>query len=190
MIEGLITNRTKADVSRAEYLSKIPFSQMTEAEKSEWLSGLFGAYNATDLNRVESTVTTLATILSALPEGLKEYAEEYGVAWNALFDVPYIPEDYSEMQTKTDWSKTMLPQIAEMTRYLDNVEKLKEAFDTATVDLPESMDDLGYEEANNIERVLLDVEASITDFVYKIQTYIENTAATFLYSGEIYCGEV
>lgn len=52
ILDTLITNRTSADVSRAKDLNKKGFAAMTEAEKAEYLVGLKGAYNATDINRV------------------------------------------------------------------------------------------------------------------------------------------
>ena len=52
MIE-LITDRTSQDVARVKELT---FKDMTADELTEWLAGMKGAYNYTDLNRVNEAV--------------------------------------------------------------------------------------------------------------------------------------
>ena len=63
---NLIYDRTAEDVERALALAKKAESgTLTDAEKAEWLAGMKGSYNATDLNRVEAAVQTLAAELNA-----------------------------------------------------------------------------------------------------------------------------
>lgn len=63
---NLIYDRTAEDVERALTLAKkAEAGTLTDAEKTEWLAGMKGCYNATDLNRVEAAVKQLAAELNA-----------------------------------------------------------------------------------------------------------------------------
>lgn len=60
IIDNLITDRTQADVERVKALAAKGFAAMTAAERAEWLTGMKGAYNASDLNRVGTALNYLA----------------------------------------------------------------------------------------------------------------------------------
>ena len=63
---NLIYDRTAEDVERALALSKkAEAGTLTDAEKTEWLAGMKGCYNASDLNRVEAAVKSIAAELNA-----------------------------------------------------------------------------------------------------------------------------
>lgn len=63
---NLIYDRTAADVERALALAKkAEAGTLTDTEKTEWLAGMKGCYNASDLNRVESAVKLLAATLTS-----------------------------------------------------------------------------------------------------------------------------
>lgn len=63
-LDNLIFDRTQSDVSRVQSLTqKMIAGTATEAEKEEWLGGMKGAYNASDLNRVLSAVEYLTDML-------------------------------------------------------------------------------------------------------------------------------
>jgi hypothetical protein len=84
-----------------------------------------GAYNYSDLNRVERAV--------------KEISNTRGLS----------------LTTKTDWAMWDIPRKSDMKRYLDNVKTI--AFVIGSdIELPDSMDKLTYEMANNIEKVLVE----------------------------------
>lgn len=106
-----------------------------------------GAYNYNDLNRVERAVA--------------ELADELGLS----------------LTTKTNWTAWDVPTVAEMERFLANVETIRALGNPlATTPLtPTSMVGLTYVGANDIEKILVDIEA---------------TAASLFRCGEIYCGEV
>ena len=152
----LITDRTRADVDRVKSLLAKGFNNMTAGEIEEFLAGMKGAYNATDLNRVESAVEYVAQRLSA-----------------AGF--------YPVLSTKTSWSLEDFPTVAEMRRYLDNIRFLRSRLpmDSTVPPVPDDMNRLTHEEANNLEKILL----SIDDVITKI-------SQAWLYSGDIYSGEV
>ena len=63
---NLIYDRTAADVERALALAKkAEAGTLTDTEKTEWLAGMKGCYNASDLNRVEAAVKSIAAELNA-----------------------------------------------------------------------------------------------------------------------------
>jgi hypothetical protein len=104
-------------VLRHEY---VPYTEILPTEATK------GAYNYSDLNRVERAVAEISDIL-----GLG-------------------------LLTKTDWGMWDIPTTSDMERYLGNVAVLRErvADDTSVPALPTSMNNLTYTDANNIELVL------------------------------------
>ncbi|MBO5969323.1 MAG: hypothetical protein J6S14_12585 [Clostridia bacterium] len=104
-------------VTRHEY---VPYTEILATEATK------GAYNYSDLNRVERAVAEMSDIL-----GLG-------------------------LLTKTDWGMWDIPTESEMERYLNNIAVLKEqiADDGSLPNLPTSMNNLTYTVANNIELVL------------------------------------
>lgn len=82
-----------------------------------------GAYNYSDLNRVELAVS--------------EISEIAGLG----------------LTTKTTWTMWDIPKSSDMARYLSNIEQIRSFFDI-DVDIPTTMNNLTYADANNIELVL------------------------------------
>lgn len=63
---NLVYDRTAEDVERALALAKkAEAGTLTDVEKTEWLAGMKGCYNATDMNRVEAAVKSIAAELKA-----------------------------------------------------------------------------------------------------------------------------
>lgn len=83
-----------------------------------------GAYNYSDLNRVERAVAEINDI------------EDLGLV------------------TKTDWTMWDVPTESEMNRFLGNVGVLRVLYSN-DISLPDSMKNLTYETANNIEKIIL-----------------------------------
>ena len=189
IIDTLITDRTDAGEERVEELAAKGYDSMTDAEKAEWDGEMKGAYDASDLNRVESAVAYLAELLVSLPIELKEYAASKGVAFDAFFDVPYDAAAYA-LTTKTDWDELDSPTPEQMARYIENVRALRNALDYATSDLPGSMDNLNIDGANAIEKALNGLDVAISAFDAKTKVNLDNTASVWIYSGEIYASEV
>lgn len=153
---NLITDRTKADVERVRHLAAKGWANMTEEERNEWLDGLKGAYNTTDLNRVGAAV-------------------EYVVG--RFGELGYVVS----CEVKKNWEQSNFPDEAQTENYLNSisyVRSLVPVFKT-TPEVPEDMSGLTYVEANNIEKILLDVN-KIAD----------NITASWYYSGELLSGEV
>lgn len=60
-----VYDRTQEDVERAKLLTqKYAAGAITETEKKEWASGMKGALNASDLNRIEGNIREIAGILA------------------------------------------------------------------------------------------------------------------------------
>ena len=153
---NLITDRTQADVDYVIRLSQKGWSGMTAEEKAEWESDLKGAYNASDLNRVGNAVNYVAGRLE-----------------DAGYTVSVNP--------KIDWLESDVPTESSMEQYLKNVETIRNTLTVPsnTPNVPDDMEGLTYEEANDIERILLAVDALITNMIN-----------AYFYSNEINCGEV
>ena len=83
-----------------------------------------GAYNYSDLNRVERAVMEISDLA-----GLN-------------------------LVTRTDWTMWDIPTASEMERYLTNVQTIR-TYCGSEIELPSSMDNLTYRDANNIEKILL-----------------------------------
>ena len=153
----LITDRVQADVDRVAALAaRVSAGTATDAEKTEWASDLKGAYNASDLNRVGAAVAYVAGRLTG-----------YGYAVT--------------VNPKQDWTGSDIPTAGQMAGYLRDVAALRGAIAVmaSTPPTPDSANNLTWQEANNIEQILLDVDELLT-----------RMAAAWFYSGEIYAGEV
>lgn len=123
----LITDRRQYHVELLKRLSKRLWADMTASERKAWYGeAAKGAYNYTDLNRVETAVADLATKL-----GLT-------------------------LTTKIDWTIWDIPVESDMERYLSNVVTIRDACpgNYEFPPIPDSMNYLTYEGANNIEKVL------------------------------------
>lgn len=158
----LITDRTQADVDRWRTLRSKGWSAMTAAERTEWVAGLKGAYNATDLNRVTAAI-----------EALTETLESYG------YDVAYEPVEVAT--GRTEWLVRDIPTPEQLTAYLANVSTLRAVLELpeATPAVPADMGKLTAEEANDIERILL-----------VIGTVINDMTRAWYFSGDLFTGEV
>lgn len=127
MIE-LVTDRTQAHVDKLKELKAKGWENLTDEEKAQWYGeAAKGAYNHTDLNRVESVVA--------------ELAEDLGI----------------ELTIKNDWSVWNLPAYSDMMRYFGNVETVKNAvWGGANLPaVPQHASGMTYEDANTIENILL-----------------------------------
>ena len=134
-----VYNRTIDHVQRLKKLQEKGYENLTDSEKAEYHgAAALGAYNVSDLNRVESAVA--------------ELAPKFGLT----------------LTTKTDWSYSSVPTRSSMSRYLSNVVKLRNAaltIDETLVfpTLPSDIIYLTWEGANNIEKTLSIVNDLITE---------------------------
>lgn len=115
-----------------------------------------GFYNASDLNRVGAAVEYIGGRFTAL-----------GYA--------------CPVTVKKDWLTSDAPTASQMEAYRQNIVTLRGqiAVMASTPDAPASMAGLNYVKANNIEQILLDLDALIDKLI-----------KSWYFSGELYAGEV
>ena len=144
----LVTDRTRHHVDRLKKLQEIGWDNLSENQKEEYRGyAAKGAYNYTDMNRVESAVAEIAPML-----GLTLTTRARWNYWrNWYYDYYY---DTSSGFGVEGWRT--FPWEDELKRYLNNVKAIRDACpdDLEFPPLPYSMDRLTYESANNIEKVL------------------------------------
>lgn len=148
-VDALISIMTKANAEGFDALTVEELDFIKVAQK--------GAYNAEDINRVVSAFATLVSDLAA---------EGYPVTLAGT-----IP-------TKSA-SGLLLDTEGEI--YLQNVEIIRSAlpvFDD-TPPTPSTMNNLTFQKANDIEKILYDVSVAI-----------QNMIDAYFFCGELYCGEV
>ena len=82
---------------------------------------------------------------------------------------------------KTDWMDGEWVTPADEAVYLGDLAELRKQFTLyeTTPEVPPDLEKLNYIEANSIEQILVDIDALLT-----------NISAGWLYSGELYAGEV
>lgn len=214
VLDTMVTDRTQHDVDRLKALLKMNWQSMTQSQKDEYIGGATplqdtneedlydsqneqlyalggapkGAYNYTDLNRVEEAVDYVADELVQADTDIKAYAVSMGVAWDSSFDLPYDPNDYN-LTVKTDWAETDIPSATQMARYIGNIRLIRDAIpDASAVWIPDTMDGLNWELANNIEQLLIDMDTGLAALIALKKGYIRSALAVY-YSGEIYSGE-
>ena len=138
---------------------------ITDRTKADVINGTEkGSYNASDLNRVGAAMNYVA---------------------DRLREVGYDPH----INPKTDWKDGDWVTPAAQAVYLGDLAELRKQFTMlqSTPRVPPRMlattinsgDGLTYGWANDIEQILMDIDVLLT-----------NIAAGWLYSGEIYSGEV
>ena len=113
-------------------------------------------YNITDLNRVGQAMRYVAARLRACG-----------------FDVVVTP--------RTDWVWTDRATPAAAKRYLNNLRKIRKALVlfVGTPDVPDGKRPFTAEEANDIEKILIDVE-----------DMVQRTMRCWYFCGDLYAGEV
>lgn len=157
VMDMLVTDRTQADVEYVQALAaKIAKGTAADTELEEWNgAALKGVYNHTDLNRVGAAMQYVA-----------ERFNGYG----------YVVH----VSPKTDWREEDCPTPSAMSRYLADLAVLRGVLAVlqSTPAVPGTMEGLGWAEANNIERILEDIDALLT-----------NAAQAWLHSGEVFSGE-
>lgn len=145
---NLIYDRTESDETasaaiRKSYQTLGNWSGLTDTERAQLERGTL-TYNT--LNRVESAVKLLAAALTS-----------------AGYPVEVTPVLKGSKSEDREWQEGDIVRRAQWTTYLDNVQRLRDAYYTLaeTGELPKPEDKLGYVGANNIEKVLADIDLLI-----------------------------
>lgn len=187
----MITDRSSSDVVLAKSLIKKGFQNMTDNEKETFLSGMKGAYNYTDVNRVESAVSYLAERLVSTYEELRYLSEDLGVYWDKkIYSVPYDPEDYKNWEEKNNWSIIDIFSEKERNKYLEKIINVLQSLDSVPDDFPKTLVGLTYSGANIIENCLVNLFNALINLKKDKETLIIGTSKSWFYSGDLYGGEV
>lgn len=154
---NLITDRTSSDVTRAKtLLDKVKnngIENLTTSELAEYIAGLKGCYSIPDLLRVENAVKYISDLLN-----------KYG----------YV----NTVNVKLDWKDGDLFTPTQQTRYLNNLNILKNAYCTST-NTPSTPDTFNpYNKANDIEKILINIE----EIIISMPQY-------FIHCGVANCGQ-
>ena len=122
-----ITDRTILDIDKLQEYDEIGYKNLTTKQKNEWLSGMKGALNSSDLNRIESNQQYIFTLLSN----------------------QYI------LTFKTNWLMTDFVEDSDENRILMNLKTLMQPFNfEEEPQVPEKP--LNYfEKINQIENIIL-----------------------------------
>lgn len=155
-LKTLITDRTASHVDRVRRIQdKLNAGTATEAERTALLADLRGSYDHRALNRVGLAVRYLTERLAS-----------HG------FNMTTSP--------RINWTAGDVPTYAEWARYLADIEQIRSRYQVtaATPETPATMDRLTYSQANDIEQILLDVDA-----------LAELAEHSWMYSGEAFAGE-
>lgn len=132
---NLIYDRTADDVAEALRLTQKAFAgTLTDEEKTVWLAGMKGAYDAIDMNRVAAAVSTLSGLLNA-----------------AGYKSEVSAQNFVEGEDSADEKYSV---------YLSNVQTLRDAIAVraSTPSVPAADAKLDYVGANNIEKILADLD--------------------------------
>lgn len=191
---NLITDRTAADLAAArEIIAKVQRGEtLTEAEQSQFDAGLRGCYNASDLNRVEAAVKSIAAALNeagyavevgetkhtTVPEGytILEYIESTGTQY---IDTGFKPNQNTRVVCKTvcEVSSTANWVFGARTSNASNqftflgasAGTYASGFATAAVNFPASL--------NTTNPIVVDKNKTVTNI--NGGNEVTNTAATF-----------
>ena len=122
-----ITDRSILDIQKLQEYDEIGYKNLTTEQKDEWLSGMKGALNSSDLNRIESNQQYIFTLLSN----------------------QYI------LTFKTNWLMTDFVEDSDENRILMNLKTLMQPFNfEEEPQVPEKP--LNYfEKINQIENIIL-----------------------------------
>lgn len=224
----LIYDRTQTDVNKIKALNAKGWANMTADEKAYYLSGVVkGAYNAADINRVSTAQVALKEYFNTLPSELREYRKAAidGVIASLEYDGRYydfggdvLPKNLEEVSyecpveieaVKTDWTAKDYPgtvadednNIYDIGYYLANVDILREVLQITAPGTPESLENLTYIKANDIEKILAEIYNAYTAYRAGKRAAIDEAKETkikeqhtrersWVWSGEACAGEV
>lgn len=186
---SLITDRTQADVDYAKALAARGWDKLSADERAEWLAGLRAGGGAVYLNRLGGGVNYVVGVYADQREAMADYLAALGVAADARFSPPYDPAQLDFTQ-REDWARADTPTPDELALLLSRVALLRDCFDLETDPLPESMQRLGYTDANAIEKVLKYAPAAGAEWLRASKAAALATSQAWYYSGEVCAGEI
>lgn len=167
----LVTDRAQEDVDRLNRLLSGGPASWSE-DDAEWYFATVcrGAYNASDLNRVNRAMDYLHSRI-----------KDRGYGWYQLQTVHHNI-DGNEWDDDT-WTGDDIPLRADAAKYIDNVKSFHDCMPLVDIEMPpcpENMEQFTHEKANDIERILIAADSGV-HYLDVIEEF---------YAGEIWAGEV
>ena len=193
VIDTLIYDRTQEDVDRVKELKRRilnnGWNTLSAAEKTEYLAGMKGAYNASDLNRVGQAISYVAQEETSLAAELTAYRVAHDVAPDSQFDLPFDASQIS-VDPKTDWVVSDVPTESQVNALLSDLGEIRQSL-VLPADVPPtptSLDGMDYITANAIEYILFAIDQTLDGIDEDIKGKIDRAASAWLYSAEMNCG--
>ena len=189
VIDTLVYDRTQADVDRVFTLKNKILTggliALTEEERAEYMAGMKGAYNYTDMNRVGQAVSYIANRMTSIPNELAAYRAEKGVADDPIYHVPYNPSSVV-VSAKTNWAMGDTPTQSLATAYLNDLVTLRNqlTLPANAPEVPSTLDGLTFSTANDMEYLLYVIEVET-----ELYSKIDRTVAAFYYANLYNSGE-
>lgn len=184
-----VYDRMAYDVERLKELKQTAYEDMTADEKAEYNASK-GAYNYTDLNRVEGDVADIAPTFAGASAELLAYAINLGITLDKTTNVPFDADAFSDLTIKTDWDAEDVPTKADLTRYINNALLVAKAIPVAVSgSLPDGINKLTYEGANALERYMEAVWNAYPGTMTEAKAKMDRSAA-WTTSGALNCGQL
>lgn len=175
IIDDLITNRTAADAANRTAI---------------------GTYDFADFNRVNTAVTYISQEAKDILTDIAAYLAEKGVADDPIFH-PYDPSAANVSLpvidgTRTTWERPDIPTPEQAAQYLANVTTLKALLPLPadTPNVPPDLQNFLWNEANDIEEILVIVNQALLDWKENAEQQIDymGNYDYQLISGTFYAG--
>lgn len=184
----LVTDRAQADLDELRAWLSRPLADWTAEERRRFLEARErGAYNYTDLNRVGIAAGYLAAWLTeygysvdVVNPKITHRKVGYKIGEDGFQVLDAKKRAIREVNVWTDetWAPGDIPNRTQMARYLANIASIRRALPSEAPAVPPDMEGLELTEANDIEAVLVAVDA--------VRGPLEQS---FIYAGEAFAGE-
>lgn len=122
-----ITDRTILDIDKLQEYDEIGYIYLRQEQQEEWLLGMKGALNASDLNRIESNQQYILNLLSS----------QYSLSF------------------KTNWQMTDFVEDSDENRILSNLRTLMQPFDLDAQLVAPNKPLNYFDKINKIENIIL-----------------------------------
>lgn len=147
-----------------------------------------GYYNQSDMQRVCDACSYLKTNLNNITDEIETYLNSHNVASDELFLIEHNTIEAS-LITAT-WNVGDIPKKAELDSIIQLLTEIKNSLSVETEEIPNTYNRLSVDGANNIEKMLQEIEAERIRAINLSEYLIDLASQRKIYSDEFYGGEV
>ena len=166
----LVTDRTQADIAYVKSLIvKLVNETISDQELEIWNSkALKGAYNHTDINRVNSALDSIVSLF-----------ESYGYDTKGYQRFEVLREDSSKSKYLVYEDDVLTQEVTQ--QYLNNVKLVRSLISVLpdTPNVPDTMQKFVFTDANDIEHILVDLNTLLNS----MQKVIPHVGQPLFYAG-------